>query len=87
KAAPLSGSERQALMSAFFKSCEWVSVYFLWRLNLKDEADNHVLELAVAGGATHIITGNTRDFKGAELRFTHLEIVTPRQFLAGTRGN
>ena len=87
KAAPLSDSERQALMNAFFKSCEWVSVYFLWRPNLKDEADNHVLELAVAGGATHIITGNTKDFKGAELRFPHIEIITPRQFLTQVGGH
>jgi len=87
KNSPLSAQERQALLSAFFRCCEWVSVYFLWRPNLKDEADNHVLELAVAGGATHIITGNTKDFKGAELRFPHIEIITPRLFLTQVGGH
>lgn len=87
KNSPLSVQERQALLNAFLQSCEWVSVYFLWRPNLKDEADNHVLELAVAGGATHIITGNTKDFKGAELRFPHIEIITPGQFLTQARGH
>jgi len=87
KKGPLSGEERQTLLNAFLQSCDWVSVYFLWRPNLRDEADNHVLELAVAGGATHIITGNTKDFTGAELRFPHIEIVTPGQFLTQVGGH
>lgn len=86
KSGILTAQERQVLLNAFLQSCSWVSVYFLWRPNLKDEADNHVLELAVAGGATHIITGNTKDFKGAELRFSPLDIVTPSQFLMHVRG-
>jgi len=84
---PLSAPDRQALFNAFLGCCEWVSVYYLWRPNLRDEADNHVLELAIAGGATHIITGNTKDFKGAGLRFPHLKIVTPSQFLTQVGGN
>ena len=31
----------------------WVRVYYLWRPNLPDEADNHLVELAVAGNAVH----------------------------------
>lgn len=85
--APVSPKERQTVLNAFLSCCDWVSVYYLWRPNLKDEADNHLLELAVAGGATHIITGNTKDFKGAMLRFPQIEIVTPRQFLTHVRGN
>jgi hypothetical protein len=34
---------------------------FLWRPNLPDEADNHVIELAVAGGASAVVTNNVRD--------------------------
>lgn len=87
RSSPLSTQERQALLNAFFQSCEWISVYYLWRPNLEDEADNHVLELAIAGGATHIITGNIKDFKGTELRFPHLEIVSPSQFLTQIGGH
>lgn len=84
---PLSAQERQNFLNAFLSQCDWVSVYFLWRPNLRDEADNHLLELAIAGGATHIITGNTKDFKGTALRFPHIEIVTPSQFLKQVRSN
>jgi uncharacterized protein len=77
--SPLSRSERRELFAAFLGVCEWVQVYFSWRPNLPDEADNHILELAVAGGATMIVTNNIRDFRGAELRFPDLRIVTPRE--------
>jgi len=87
KDGPLSVQERQAMLNAFLSRCDWVSVYYLWRPNLKDEADNHVLELAIAGGATHIVTGNAKDFKGAALRFPQIEIVTPSQFLTHVKGN
>ena len=75
--------DRQELLNAFLSVCDWVSIYFLWRPNLPDETDNHLIELAVAGNATHIITGNTKDFKGAMLHFPQLNIVTPRQYLTG----
>ena len=43
--------------------------------------DNHVVELAVASGATHIVTWTTRDFSGMELRFPLLRVATPIEFL------
>ncbi len=58
-----------------------VSVYSLWRPNLRDESDNHVLELAVAGGADIIVTGNGSDFESTALRFPRIRICTPREFL------
>jgi predicted nucleic acid-binding protein len=36
-------------------------VYHAWRPNLPDEADNHLLELAVAAQADAIVTRNLRD--------------------------
>jgi len=61
--------------------CEWVNVYYLWRPNLSDEADNHVLELAVAGGAKTIVTGNVKDFERTSLQFPGIQIMTPRDFV------
>ena len=65
------------LWAAFASRCRWVRVRYLWRPNLPDEADNHVVELAVAGGAEAIVTFNRRDFDRAELHFPGLQIVTP----------
>ena len=46
----LTRSERERLFDAFLAVCRWVRVYYGWRPNLADEADNHLVELAVAGG-------------------------------------
>ncbi len=77
----LSLVERQTFLDDFLSVCVWVSVYYLWRPNLRDEADNHVLELAVAGGAEAIVTGNCADFENTALRFPGIKICTPREFL------
>lgn len=79
--SPLNQTERGQLFDAFLSVCEWVRVYYLWRPNLPDEADNHLVELAVAGGADAIVTNNVRDVQTGELLFQHLQILTPAQFL------
>ena len=81
-ASPTDESERDALWAALASRCRWVRVYFLWRPNLPDEADNHVVELAVAGGAEAIVTHNTRDFERAELRFPGLRVRSPGELIA-----
>ncbi len=81
RASPLSGHERKELFEAFLSVCEWVQVYFGWRPNLPDEADNHIVELAVAGAASMIVTNNIRDFRTAQLQFPGLRVVTPREAL------
>ncbi len=81
-ASPTDESERDALWAALASRCRWVRVYFLWRPNLPDEADNHVVELAVAGGAEAIVTHNTRDFERAELRFPGLRVLSPSELIA-----
>ena len=80
--SPISEEEREVLWAAFASRCRWVRVYYLWRPNLPDEADNHVVELAVAGRAGAIVTHNTRDFARTELHFPGLRIVTPGALLA-----
>jgi uncharacterized protein len=77
----ITRSDRNVLLDAFSSCCAWVPIYFLWRPNLRDEADNHVMELAVAGGAEMIITANKKDFRNSELSFPHIEICNPIEFL------
>ncbi|HEX5241684.1 MAG TPA: putative toxin-antitoxin system toxin component, PIN family [Tepidisphaeraceae bacterium] len=79
--SPLSETERSELLDAFLSVSVWIPVFFLWRPNLPDEGDNHVIELAVAGAATKLITHNLRDFQRGELKFPMLEIITPADFL------
>lgn len=73
--------DRNDLLDAFFASCLWTPIYYLWRPNLRDEADNHVMELAVAGNASTIITANKKDFRGSDLSFPAIRILNPIEFL------
>jgi predicted nucleic acid-binding protein len=78
---PLDPRERREVLTGFLSVCRWTHVYFAWRPNLPDEGDNHLFELALAGGASAIVTRNLRDLKRGELRFPSLRILTPEQFL------
>lgn len=71
---PLSIEEIQILLASFMSVCQWTRIYYLWRPNLKDEADNHIVELAIAGNARIIVTNNIKDFKRIELSFPELLI-------------
>ena len=77
----LSASEREELLDIYLASCQWTRIYFGWRPNLRDEGDNHLVELAVAGGAPHIVTRNLRDLQQGELGFAGLRAISPEQFL------
>ena len=77
----LSAGERNELLDVFFSRCRWTRVYYGWRPNLPDEADNHLVELAVAGGAEFIVTRNLRDLQRMELRFPQFRVVSPEDFL------
>jgi putative PIN family toxin of toxin-antitoxin system len=81
----ISRRDRESLLDAFLASSVWVPIYFLWRPNLPDEADNHVVELAVAGDAKTIVTANRKDFLRAELRFPGIRILGPAEFLKEER--
>ncbi len=74
-------AERVRVLAALAKSGRWVTVYYGWRPNLPDEADNHLIELALAGGAAAIVTHNVRDLRQGELRLGNLLILTPAQCL------
>lgn len=81
KTSLVSASEREAVLDGLLSVCRWTEVYFAWRPNLPDEADNHLIELAVAGSAAAIVTRNIRDLATGELRFEGLQILTPEQCL------
>ena len=58
----LNAAEREAVLDAYLKVCQWTRIYFSWRPNLRDESDDHLIELAVAASAEVICTRNVRDF-------------------------
>lgn len=49
-------------VDAVIALAEQVESHYLWRPQLRDPADEMVLEAAVNGRATAIVTFNTRDF-------------------------
>jgi putative PIN family toxin of toxin-antitoxin system len=77
----LNEIERGELLDAFLSVCRWTSIYYLWRPNLRDEADNHLVELAASGGAQVIITHNVRDFTGEHMEFLNIRPATPGAFI------
>lgn len=78
---PLTSAEISALLASFLSVSEWISIYYLWRPNLKDEADNHLIELAVAGNAQIIATQNIKDFQNSQLLFPNLSILKPEEII------
>lgn len=77
----LNIAERNELLDIFLATSLWTRIYYAWRPNLPDEADNHLIELAVAGGASFIVTRNLRDVARMELRFPQIRVVSPEDFL------
>lgn len=83
KTSPLSEEEIRQLLNAFYSVCQWVPIYYLWRPNMKDESDNFLIELALAGNASVIVTNNIKDLRNVELKFPDLRILTSVQLLRG----
>jgi predicted nucleic acid-binding protein len=81
RAGLLTARERNQVFDGFLAVCRWVEVFYAWRPNLPDEADNHLVELALAGNAAVIVTRNISDLKRGELRFPSLAILTPKECL------
>jgi predicted nucleic acid-binding protein len=77
RGARLTAVEREIFLSI----CQWTRIYYPWRPNLGDEADDHLMELAVAGQADYLVTCNVRDLRGGELKFPRISVVTPAQLL------
>ena len=68
-------------MSALCAVGEPVHAWFLWRPQLRDPADEMVLEAAVNGSADALVTFNRRDFGNVPGTFG-IEVLSPRQTLS-----
>ena len=77
----LTAGEREELFAAFLSVTQWLPIYYTWRPILSDEADNHIVELAIAGNAEYIITQNTRDFTSMDLKFPSLKLASAAEFM------
>lgn len=75
-------SERgvERALAALAGAAEPVEVHFRWRPQLRDPADELVLEAAVNGRAEALVTHNLRRFETAAKRF-QLRVLTPQQCL------
>ena len=77
-AAGLSSAEAEIYVTALIAMAEPVSIRYIWRPQLRDPADEMVLETAVNGGAEALVTFNTRDFGHAPARFG-IDVLLPRE--------
>jgi putative PIN family toxin of toxin-antitoxin system len=75
----LSGAEVDAFLAGLASVLHPIDISFLWRPQLKDPADEMVLEAAVNGQCSHLVTWNRRDFAQAAPRF-NLHLTTPADY-------
>jgi len=80
EASELSADEALAFVDVVVALCEPVESHFIWRPQLRDPADEFVLEAAANGRADAIVTFNGRDFSPATMDFG-LELYLPSQVL------
>ncbi len=76
-----SPEEIDILFNGLLSVCELVKIYYLWRPNLIDEDDNHLVEIAIAGNAQIIATNNIKDFQQSQLKFPQLQIKQPKEII------
>lgn len=58
----LTESDIDDVLNAMCAVVEPVQAHFLWRPQLRDPSDEMVLEAAINGAATHLVSFNLRDF-------------------------
>ncbi|MBL8351515.1 MAG: PIN domain-containing protein [Burkholderiaceae bacterium] len=80
RAAHHSAFAMRRLLDELAERAVQVSGWYQWRPQLRDPADEMVLEAAVNGRADALVSFNRRDFGDAPARFGIL-LATPSQFL------
>lgn len=83
-ATNMSEADVEGFLRALAAAAEPVEISFRWRPQLRDPADELMLETAVNGHAEVIVTHNVTDFEPAASRFG-LRILTPAQLLKELR--
>ena len=76
----LSEAEAVTIVTALSAVAEPVATRFLWRPQLRDPADEMVLEAAVNGMAEALVTFNRKDFGRAPARFG-IALLSPQEAL------
>ncbi|WP_239992420.1 PIN domain-containing protein [Rhodopila globiformis] len=77
-AAGIDRHDANVFIDAVLAMVEPVETHFLWRPQLRDPGDELVLEAAVNGRATAIVTFNQRDFGEVPARFG-IEVLAPAE--------
>lgn len=75
----LNDKDINAILGYLVSRSERTKVFYLWRPYLRDQKDDMVLEVAVAGKVDYLVTHNINDFTGAD-RFG-IKVVTPGWFI------
>ena len=83
-AGGLNVNEVEVFIDAVLAMVEPVEIHFLWRPQLRDPADELVLEAAVNGRAAALVTFNRRDFGAVPARFG-VDVLTPVEALRRMR--
>jgi len=83
-AAGLSEAQMGVFLDAVAALIEPVEVHFSWRPQLRDPADELVLEAAVNAQADALLSFNHRHFRGVTHRFG-LRLALPGEFLRSLR--
>jgi putative PIN family toxin of toxin-antitoxin system len=73
-----SAIEKDVFLNGFAAFGKQPRIFYLWRPFLRDSDDDMLVELAVAGSATHIVTSNATDFDGVES--LGIKVSTPQKF-------
>jgi putative PIN family toxin of toxin-antitoxin system len=79
-ATGMNSVDVEGFLAAFASAAEPVELNFLWRPQLRDPADEMILEAAVNGGAAAVVTHNVDDFRPATTQFG-VRTLTPAEFL------
>jgi len=79
-AAGLKPAQVTIFIDALIAMAVPVETHFLWRPQLRDPADELVLEAAVNGRAAAIVTFNEQDFGAAPMQFG-VEVLSPADVL------
>jgi putative PIN family toxin of toxin-antitoxin system len=79
-ATGMNAADVEGFLAALASAAEPAELNFLWRPQLRDPADEMILEAAVNGRAAAVVTHNVRDFRSATTQFG-VQTLTPAEFL------